>query len=55
MTKVCPRCHHMVREPIADGALSCPRCLRRGSAVPLLDAIPPQRPVAEPREQIGLR
>ena len=45
MTKVCPRCFHMVREPTGAGALSCPRCLRQGNAVPLLNAIPPQRPV----------
>jgi hypothetical protein len=55
MTKVCPRCHHMVREAIGNGALSCPRCLRQGSAVPLLNAVPPQRPVPEPRERVGLR
>jgi hypothetical protein len=55
MTKVCPRCHHMVREPARSGALSCPRCLRQGRAVPLLNAVPMQRPVAQPREQVGLR
>jgi hypothetical protein len=42
MTKVCPRCHHMVREPAQSGALSCPRCLRQGNAVPLLNAIQAQ-------------
>jgi hypothetical protein len=45
----------MVREPAGDAALSCPRCLRRGIAVPLLNAVPKQNPVAEPREPVGLR
>jgi hypothetical protein len=40
----------MIREPSDGGALSCPRCAQRGIAVPLLDAIPPQRPVAPPKE-----
>jgi hypothetical protein len=55
MTKVCPRCHHMVREPAGSGALSCPRCLRQGRAVQLLNAVPMQRPVSESREQVSLR
>jgi hypothetical protein len=50
MTKVCPRCFHMVREPAGSGSRGCPRCLRHGSVVPLLNAVPPQRPVVEPRE-----
>lgn len=55
MTKVCPRCHHMVRDSDESGPLSCPRCLRQGNAVPLLNAIPRQRPVPQPRAPAGLR
>jgi hypothetical protein len=55
MTKVCPRCHHLVREPSDASALSCPRCVQRGISVPLLNAIPPQRPVAPPKEKARLR
>jgi hypothetical protein len=55
MTKVCPRCHHMVREPAQTGALSCPRCLRQGNAVPLLNAIQAQRPVNRSSASVRLR
>jgi hypothetical protein len=55
MTKVCPRCHHMVREPADSGSLSCPRCIQNGRAVPLLNAVPVQRPVADRATAVGAR
>ena len=63
MTKVCPRCHHMVREPSETDSQgtsgmdspSCPRCAGNGRIVPLLNAIPVQRPVAPAREPLQLR